>query len=479
MRDPRSEGSGLLDRRKKLGYGAAEMGLVAAEVLIELYLLKFYNVVVGLPSLFTALALGIAMVWDAVSDPLMGEVSDQTAHSWGRRRPYLLPGALALAVTLVVIFNPPAMTSTLSKFLFLLGSYLGITTAMTVIGVPHLALGGELSFDRDERTEIFGYRRLFTTLGLLSGVMLPALVLRAMGGDESAQNVGHSRGLAAMAAGALILATAMITVRSTRGLDRRLTHRTESLQLGHLLRAQLGVARSKVFRWLLLAFIVAGLGRAINASLALYYYEYRLGFAESDTILYILMPFFLSILGSIPCWVYLSRRYGKRGPAILGVLGLGVLISIFYPILPVGRFAGPVAIAIIGGFFAGSIILLESLVADVVDVDELESGFNREGLYFGMWRMGTKLSRAGGIILSGVLLQFIGFDADLGLQAPEVASRIGWIFGPGVGVLLVAGALLLLRFPLTDEGHRRIQVELTRRRAERKVGLDSAKGGDA
>ena len=110
------------------------MGLVGAEVLVELYLLKFYNVAVGLPSFYTALALGIAMVWDAVSDPLMGEISDQTAHPAGRRRPYLLPGALALAVTLAVIFNPPVMGSTAAKFLFLLASYLGITTA----GFPNL-----------------------------------------------------------------------------------------------------------------------------------------------------------------------------------------------------------------------------------------------------------------------------------------------------------------------------------------------------
>ena len=102
----------MLDRSRKLGYGAAEMGLVGAEVLVELYLLKFYNVVVGLPPFYTALALGIAMIWDAVSDPLMGEISDQTAHRSGRRRPYIIPGALALALTLAVIFNPPAMDST-------------------------------------------------------------------------------------------------------------------------------------------------------------------------------------------------------------------------------------------------------------------------------------------------------------------------------------------------------------------------------
>lgn len=460
----------MLDRRTKLGYGAAEMGLVGAEVLIELYLLKFYHTVVGLDPLWAGLALGVAMVWDAVSDPLMGEISDQTAHPAGRRRPWMMPGALALAVTVIVIFNPPGLGSIVAKFFYLLFSYLALTTAMTVIGVPHLALGGELSFDRDERTAVFGYRRLYSTLGLFVGTALPALALWMLGGDSSSDTTWSSQGLGSVGAALIIVISTWVTVRSTRGLDRPLTARTDSLQPGHLLKAQLDVARGPVFRWLLAAFVIAGVGRALNASLAFYYYEYRLEFSEKQTVAFILIPFILGLLGSIPCWVALSRRFGKRMPAILGVVGLGVLISVFYPILPAREFFGPVTIAVVAGFLGGSIILMESLVADVVDVDELETGFNREGLHFGMWRMGVKLSRAGGLLLSGILLQrFVGFDTSVHDQAPGVAERIGWIFGPGVGVLLILGALTLLRFPLTESIHRRIQTELVARRAERGI----------
>jgi len=460
----------MLERRTKLGYGSAEMGLVAAEVLIELYLLKFYNVVVGLAPIWTGLALGIAMIWDAISDPLMGEISDQTAHRGGRRRPWILPGAFALAATVIVIFNPPAMASTAAKFLYLLCSYLALTTAMTVIGVPHLALGGELSFDRDERTEVFGYRRLHSTIGLFLGTTLPAIVLWMTGRGNSSESGGAAQHWASVMAAIVILVTAGITVRSTRGLDRPLARRTDSLRIGHLLGAQFHVARDRWFRWLLLAFIVAGVGRALNASLAFYYYEYRLGFTEAQTVARILIPFFLGLLVSIPFWVGASRRYGKRIPAILGIVLMGALISVFYPFLPEGRFFGPVTIAIVAGFLGGGIILIESLVADVVDVDELETGFNREGLHFGMWRMGTKLSRAGGFLLSGALLTLVGFDESRAVQTTRAAEGIGWIFGPGVGLLLIAGALCLLRFPLTDAAHRRIQNELLVRRRQRESG---------
>lgn len=454
----------MLKRRTKFGYGAAEMGMVAVELLVELYLLKFYNTLVGLPSIFTGLALGIAIFWDAISDPLMGEISDQTRHRRGRRRPFLVPGGIALAITFIVIFNPPDLGSTFARFLYLLLSYLALTSSMTVIGVPHLALGGEMSFDRDERTEIFGIRRLYSTMGLLVGVSLPAAALHLFAAGEVEGNE-RSWTAVSLAVGALVLLTAAITHRSTRGLDPARARPARNLGLGHLLRAQLGVARSPVFRWLLIGFLVAGLGRAINASLALYYYEYRLGFTETETILWILLPFFLGILASIPAWVAISKRFGKRRPAMLGVLGLGLVVSLAYPFMPDRAIGIVLPVVVVSGFLGGAIILLESLVADVVDVDELETGANREGLYFGMWRMGTKLSRAGGMFLSGVMLQWIGFDETAQQQSASTLAGLAWIFGPGVGGLLILGGLAMIPFPLSDAKHRAIQERLRHQRA--------------
>jgi GPH family glycoside/pentoside/hexuronide:cation symporter len=187
--------------------------------------------------------------------------------------------------------------------------------------------------------------------------------------------------------------------------------------------------------------------------------------SEAQTVLRILLPFFVSILASIVLWVWISRRYGKKIPAFWGILGLGSLVSLAYPVLPPGMISPALGVAILGGLLSGSIILFESLVADVVDVDELQSGRNREGLYFGMWKMATKLSRALGLLLAGVLLHAIGFDAGADAQSPEVVQRLSWIFGPGVGGLLVLGGLVFLRFPLGDAQHRRVQRLLKRRRA--------------
>lgn len=456
---------------RKLGYSTAELGIVSVEVLVEIYLLKFYHVVVGLPAGLAGLALALAIVWDAVSDPIMGEISDQTTHRMGRRRPFILPGALALAGAFIAIYNPPGALGVTGKFLYLLGTYLSLTTAMTVIGVPHIALGGELSFDRHERTEIFGYRRLFTTAGLLLGTILPAWLLRGLGGEDAPGALARSRSLASLIMAAPILLSAWVTVRATRGLDPPApSHQRRSLRPLALLRAQLAGLRNPVFAPLLLAFAIAGVGRAINASTALYYYDYRLGLSETETVMIVLLTFFLCLLASIPFWVAISRRLGKKIPAFAGVVGLGILVSIAYPLLPAGSLAGALWVAVLGGFLGGSIILFESLVPDVVDYDELKSGLHREGLYFGLWKMTVKLSRAVGLAISGLLLQAIGFESNLPARVPEappeVAERLGWIFGPGVGTFLILAGLIFLCFPLDGPRHRRIQA-LLRRRARR------------
>lgn len=130
-----------LSWRTKAGYGATDLGLAAVETLLQIYLLKFYNVVVGLPASYTGAALAIAIFWDAVSDPVMGGISDTTSHPSGRRRPYILPGAVGLSLFTIAIFNPPAMQSLPFKFAYLLVIYILLNTALTVISVPHAALG--------------------------------------------------------------------------------------------------------------------------------------------------------------------------------------------------------------------------------------------------------------------------------------------------------------------------------------------------
>jgi len=450
-----------LSHRTKLGYGAADWGLVAVESMVQIYLFKFYNVVVGLPALYTGLALALAIVWDAITDPLMGGISDRSRWSGGRRRPYLLPGAGLLAVSCIWVFNPPPLDSNAARFAFLLISFILLNTAMTVVGVPHSALGSELSLDRDQRTQLFAYKRLFGTLGALVGLWLPGLILAQTDGQAA-----QARGLASWWLATPILLGAWITVRATRGLDRPADHAQpkKPLHLWRLFADQRSTWANPFFRVLLLAFLVATIGRTFNASTALYYYEYRLQLTEQEAIGWILLPFFLTFLASLPGWIRAARRWGKKTAGVIGVFGLGVSTAVAYPLFPIGELTAPLLYSLAGGALAGAIVLLDALVADTIDYDKLKTGLDREGLYFGVWRMGTKLARALGLGLNGVLLWLIGFSAASAAQTPETSWRLALLFGPTVGILFIGAGLILWRLPLTDERHQRIQHLLRRRR---------------
>ena len=449
-----------LSKSVKAGYGAAELGTAAVELFLQIYLLKFYTDVVGLSPRTAGFALALAVIWDAVSDPLMGGLSDKTHSRWGRRRPYILAGALLLAGAYVLLFNPPVLVTETGKFTFLLVGYLVVNTAMTLLSVPHAALGGELTRDADERTEVFGWRFFFANLGLVFGILVPGIL--AAGLAEGQSPAGPS---APWIAGAVVL-SALVTLFATRRHDR--SQPGDGFSLGDFWRSLRAVLLNKPFIPLLVAFVVGSLGRTLNASIALFYYDHRLNLPEAQVFLYVLLPFTFVIALSIVGWTLIARRAGKKMPAFWGILLLGLGTCVAYPLFPPGQILPVVFAGIVGGFLVGSIFLLDATVADMVDYDELKSGAHREGIYFGFWRMGSKLARALGLALSGLLLEGIGFEIEATTQSDETVRGLALIFGPGVGIFFVAAAFIYLAMPLTKEKVAIVQRRL-RRREQRRV----------
>jgi GPH family glycoside/pentoside/hexuronide:cation symporter len=217
---------------------------------------------------------------------------------------------------------------------------------------------------------------------------------------------------------------------------------------------------------LLLAFVVGSVGRTVNASVALFYYQHRLGLDERQVFLHVLLPFTLFIALSIGAWLRLARWLGRKAAASGGILLLGLGTSVAYPLFPSGRVGFPLAAAIVGGLLVGAVFLLDATVADLVDSDRLHTGRHREGLYFGVWRTATKLARALGLLASGLMLESIGFVPREAAQAPGVDLRLALVFGPGVGAFFIAAALLYLAMPFDEARAARVR-RLLARRAER------------
>jgi Na+/melibiose symporter-like transporter len=458
--------------RTKSGYGVAEMGITAIQILTQLYLLEFYTQTIGLSASLAGIALSISVVWDAISDPLMGIISDRTHSKWGRRRPYIAIGSILLAISIGFLFTPPKVSEQWLLFLYLLFTYVMVNTAMTVLSVPHLALGGELTSDTKERTELFGWRLFFSNVGILGGMLFPAILLQSLGNESLPENILLARKVSGWAIGGLVLVSGYITFFATSLPHRKIEEfhsNKETFTFSSFLKSFKQVLKNKIFLPLFLAFVIATFGRTFNTSIALFYYKFRLGLKESDVVINILFPFFLVIIVSIPFWILVSNRWGKKIPAFLGIFFLGLLTMIAYPLYPYGDARYPLITAVLGGICAGSIFLLDSLVADIVDYDELMTGEEKEGLYFGFWKMGTKLAQAFGLGVSGILLDAIGIVQGSTTQSVEVGFRLAIVFGPVVGIFFIIGAIVFLWMPLNSDKHHRIQLLLEKKKKKHKI----------
>ncbi|MEE3234599.1 MAG: MFS transporter [Candidatus Latescibacterota bacterium] len=446
-------------------FGSADFGIAATESVIQIYLLKFYSESVGLSATWVGFALAVAMLWDALSDPVMGGISDRTKHAQGRRRPFFIPGTITLAVTFVLLFNPPNASNT-TIFFYLVLVFLSLNTAMTLVSVPHTALAGEISSDRHERSKIFGFKRFFSTFGALLGLILPALLMIALERFDIAKDLSeYSKSASTLIIAPIIIATGYISFYASKSFDRSKPkgQKFQWTDLGTLLMEQREVMKNPLFRILLLAFAIAAVGRTLNASIALYYYEYFLLLNEKQVVVFILLPFFLCLVASVPFWIWLAKKWGKKNAALLGIIALGCSTTVVYPLMPSGLLIFPLLNAVVGGFMAGAIVLMDSLVADSIDYDRLRVPYAREGLYFGVWKMITKISRAVGLLIAGIFLDCIGFAAGTKLVVSDVSYYISLIFGPVVGILFITAGVVLWTLPLDNKLHDRIQRIIQRR----------------
>lgn len=426
----------------KAGYASAEWGISAAEFFVQVYLLEFYISHVGLDPLLAGIALALAVIWDAVSDPLMGQISDRTHSRWGRRLPWVLLGGIALGLTLVLLFSPPDWDNQAWLFLYLLGSYLMLNTAMTVFSVPHLSLAAELSDDANERTAFFGWRLGFGIVGLTTGMLLPGL----LGGIVEEKNALASRTDAAWVVAGLIVVTCVLSVFACRGKDTS-KPANDSLSVKQFFSGIGAVMRDVPFRFLLIAFTLAAVGRTINSSLALIYYKLHLQLPEETVVQQILGLFVVLMLLAIPFWVWLGKRYGKRNPGIAGVAVLGAMTCVAYPLFPPGQVAPPLIAAVVGGIAVSSVLLLESLVADIARNTSDDSIRHNEGLYFGLWKFAQKLARAVGLLLTGAMLGWLGVSQETEAAPDDGSIGIALLFGPGVGIFFLLAAYALYRIP--------------------------------
>lgn len=464
QRDERANGAApsRLRRRVQVGYAMADVGINGIELAIRLYLLIFYTDHVGLSASWAGVALAIGLVWDAVTDPVMGAISDRYASTLGRRV-FVWTGGLLSAVSFVLLFAPDLLRPVLpldtefAKFAWLTFSFCLLNTGMTIVNIPHVAMATEMTELPHERSVLFGWRFACMNVGAIVSAGVPQLFLS--GGDD--------RTVAVMTPFSFVLAVVVVASSLTTFFaTRNVRFRVEPPSDHAFLQQVVESFANRAFWPLLLANVLATVGIGANSAAALYYYRYRLLLPDSqahELIAIALVVFTVSIL----VWVALGKRFGKSRPVAWGSLLLGLGTTGVYPFLPAEDFTAVMLTSSIGlGSLLGCIVLIDSLVTDVIDFDTVKSRARRPGVYFGVWRFAAKLARGAAIALAGALLDAVGFVPNQEQTGP-VRTAIALLFGPGVGVWFCAAAFVLWRYRFGDEKQRQVQRILARREGAR------------
>jgi len=435
-----------------VAYALPASGMAYLSLLVTLYLFKYAtDVLLVAPAAMGAIFL-VGRVWDAVSDPLAGHLSDRTRSRIGRRRPWMLASIIPLAIFSVVPWvPPPALTGTL-LVLWVGGGLLLFETATTMLFVPHTALAAELTLDHHERTRVFAFRHVAAGMGFL--FVAGALQLMTTSDDKRATAL-----MLALAGG---VGTGLLVLYAVTRLREIASHTGRGGE--RPLRAFFDVWRNPHARLLLIVFLIESLGAATLGLLGPYVMEYVIG--DESLFPRLLLSFFLPTILFIPIALPLSRRLGKKNTWALGMAisgaAFGLLVFAAGPedawiiyVSGVGAGIGAAVGAMVG----------PSVQADVVDYDEYLTGERKEGVYFAVWSFARKC--AAGIMggITGIALQLVGFEPNVEqTETTKLALRSLFAFLPGAGYAI--GLVLFLRFGLDEKEHARVRAELDRRHAD-------------
>jgi glycoside/pentoside/hexuronide:cation symporter, GPH family len=377
----------------------------------------------------------------------MGWFSDRASSRLGKRRVFMIFGAIPLGMSIALLwFVPPGMSSLLT-FLWIAFTFVLFDTLWTMTNVPYYALTSELTEDYDERSTLTTYRMVLAVPAYLVGAALtPAIV-----GMFAVQRTGFAAiGIAygVLAAGALLLSAFGIRERQAASETKNTSQPLQSL---------LQTFKNKAFVRLCTAYVVVNLAFALIKTLMVYFLQYQLDMADQTPMVMGLL--LITVTVSLFFWKNISLKLDK-GPAYalgMAIGALAVAVTFFLPYGPTPLMYGVAVLAGIG--FGAQWVFPWAMVADVADVDRAETGQYRSGMYYGVWGLATKFSEALAIAGSGWILTGFGYVPNIA-QTPLALLGIRLFFGPIPAVIILVSLPLLIWYPISRKSHQAIRAQL-------------------
>jgi GPH family glycoside/pentoside/hexuronide:cation symporter len=447
--DPDPAGSGKPDSlplRVKIAYGAPSFAGAGMAIPIVIHLTIFYSDTILVPLGFIALVKAVARAFDALTDPLMGWITDRTRTRWGRRRPWLMIGAPLAAVAFVALFAPPESFSPKSAAIWFAIAYTAYYLFHTIYEIPHGGLGPELTLDYNERTSLFGWRVPFLVGGTLVASIFPPLLI-AWFGDARSGYIAFAVIFGVLVV--LLYTNLVIQIRERPDFVNRAPN--------PLVPGVRRVMRNRAFRVLLLVYVTGSITGAIPGLMMPYFTKYVLQPDNPDQWLGIFLAiYFGSGFIFLPVWILLARRFGKKIAWLISfVPGVTGSLAIFTLLGPGDLTLTAVILVWTGSAFSAGMFLGPSIQADVIDYDELYTGKRREAQYNGLWSVMTKFTVIPSMAIPLAILAAYGYEPNV-VQTERVQDLIRAIFGLAPAATSAIAFFIALRFPIDPQIHEQI-----------------------
>jgi len=459
-------------RLRMVGYSVGECANSLLMNSLFGFAMLYYTEALGLSHALAGIAMGVAVFWDAVTDPVMGHITDNTRSRYGRRHPYILMGGVLVCIIYVFVWYVPGLVQhhQAALFWYLVVVNLLQRTAITVYLIPYVALGFEICGDYNGRVTLQGIR---SGLNMLANLLGPALAwtlffsdnsgLRATAVPQNYLNMGLS-----------FAAVSLVSILFVTFITRK--HIVDSTGLPRSQNSVLDFFRdmrdilTDIYARHVFGFtVVVMIGITLVASLQMYLYEHFMRFDGLHKTIVHGGSMVCFGLGSL-CSGLLTRRLDKKGAvyfaAVLNLCGSlslaavlltgavvpGQTLAVAGVTLP---WATIVFVVLHGTYWVGNVIMFPttlSMMADIAELNELKTGHNKDGAYAAVFSFAQKVAISVGLLISGLVLTMIGFQTGIGLnQAPATAAKLcgaTLVAGPCVSLL----ALLLMRlYPVTKD----------------------------
>lgn len=445
-----------LTHKTKLAYGIGDLGTAITANLVAFFLLIFLTDTAKVAPALAGAILLVGKLWDAINDPIVGWLSDQTRSRWGRRRPWLLWGAIPFGLSFAMLWWIPFPDNPTALVIYYFVASLLYNTFYTVVNLPYSALTPELTEDYDDRTTLNNYRFAFSIGGsIVSAVLQLPLV----------QWVGY--GGAGLTWAIVAVISVLICFWGTYEQPRHAQQLTVNIPYWEQVRIALS---SKPFLCVIGIYLCGWIALQATAAVIPYYITYWMRPDQPDQVIPLAI---LAVQGSafvmLFVWNQLSQRIGKKAVFTAGAslwfmaqLGLFLVhpqqLSLLY------------ILAVLAGLGVSvTYIIPWAMIPDVIDLDELHTGKRREGIFYGFMVLLQKVALAGALFAVGLALELAGFippvDKTPMLAQPDsVLQLLRWLIAPVPSLLLIVGIVLARLYPITKAKHQEILAQLSLQR---------------